>query len=597
MDLTYAELSVVGSVRPVNEDSVGVFLPDTVREKRARGAVMIIADGVGGQGDGQRASRMAIETALACFHAAPPNTEPRRLVADMINAANVAVYDAGVDNRDKGRMATTLTISILRDNEVTIGHVGDCRVYLIHNGQLRCLTSDHSYAGVQLKMGLLSEQEAMTSELRCMLTRSVGQDIVVAPEFHTVRLRRNDLLVQCSDGLHGWVTAQEILNTATAYDPAESCRRLIELASKRATEDNISVQVVRVHQVEHVAYFKGSRYYIEPTAVPEPEEIRIGDKLDGRFQILAVLSRGPTTSVFKATDLQTGQLVAVKAANQQDVSPETEERFHREEQIGCVLDHPSILRVIPVERKSWPYLVVEYIDGETLYERMQSVKPLPVNEAISIASQICDALDYMHRRRHNVVHCDLKPQNIMLCKDGTLRVMDFGIAKATGSRSIDFKGIIAALGTPDYMAPEQVKGERPDETTDIYSLGAMLYEMTTGCVPFDGPNAYAVMQTRLRCDPLAPRLRNAAVPCELEEIILHAMERQRDKRYGSAAQMQHELEELDKVVVTGRCARLQAPVLRREIHHPLLRSALLIALPILVSLAILLLMGMVLHKT
>src|SRR5207247_8339023 len=170
----------------------------------------------------------------------------------------------------------------------------------------------------------------------------------------------------------------------------------------------------------------------------------------------------------------------------------------------------------------------------------------------------CDAIDYLHQ--HQVIHRDLKPQNVMLCNDGSLRIMDFGIAKAATSKRITFGGFSPTLGTPDYMAPEQVKGQRGDERTDIYSLGAILYEMLTGRLPFEGHNAYVVMNARLIGDPIAPRVHNPGIRPEVEEIVLHAMARKPADRYPSASAMKADIDAPERVQVTGRAARLTAPV-------------------------------------
>jgi serine/threonine-protein kinase len=164
---------------------------------------------------------------------------------------------------------------------------------------------------------------------------------------------------------------------------------------------------------------------------------------------------------------------------------------------------------------------------------------------------------YLHR--HKIVHRDLKPQNIMLCNDGSLRIMDFGIAKAVEMRRITFGSFSPTMGTPDYMAPEQVKGKRGDERTDIYSLGAILYEMLTGRMPFEGPNAYMVMNARLIGDPIAPSKIKPDIPPEVEEIVLHALEREPDDRYPSAEAMKAELDHPETVKVTNRAARLRRP--------------------------------------
>ena len=182
-----------------------------------------------------------------------------------------------------------------------------------------------------------------------------------------------------------------------------------------------------------------------------------------------------------------------------------------------------------------------------------------------------------------VVHRDLKPQNIMLCNDGTIRIMDFGIAKAAGRR-MTFAGFTPAVGTPDYMAPEQVKGKRGDERTDIYSLGAMLYEMVVGVPPFqcETDNPLVIMNARVDGDPVAPRKRNPKISPQIEEIILHAMEREPKKRYQTAAAMKAELDDPSAVQLTGRCDRLQEPTAWRRNWKKTLWLALGISIPLII---------------
>jgi serine/threonine-protein kinase len=198
---------------------------------------------------------------------------------------------------------------------------------------------------------------------------------------------------------------------------------------------------------------------------------------------------------------------------------------------------------------------MEFLSGQTLRHVMRSVGRMPVNDALSIAGRICEAMEYLHQQ--NIIHRDLKPENIMLCDDGSIRIMDFGIAKAAGLRRLTFTGFSAAMGTPDYMAPEQVKGKRGDARTDIYSLGVMLYEMVTGEVPFEGANPYAIMNARLVGDAVAPRKHNPDISPQVEEIILHALEEKPYERYATAAAMRAELAAPDSVQLTGRCDRLR----------------------------------------
>jgi serine/threonine protein kinase len=286
-------------------------------------------------------------------------------------------------------------------------------------------------------------------------------------------------------------------------------------------------------------------------------EVQPNETLDGRLQIEGVISRSGMASIYKAQDLMTGQAVAVKIPHQQfESDPASFARFQREAEIGKKLNHPNILRLLDVGEHSRPYIVMEYLEGKTLDQVMNKIRPLPISDAVQIASQVLGALAYMHE--HKIVHRDLKPQNIMICNDGSLRIMDFGIAKSTEMRRITFAGFSPAMGTPDYMAPEQVQGKRGDERTDIYSLGAVLYEMATGSVPFEGDNSFIVMNARITGDPIAPRKLNREIPKEIEEIILHAMEREPHRRYASAAAMKAELDDPDAVKLTDRHQHLQS---------------------------------------
>ncbi len=291
-------------------------------------------------------------------------------------------------------------------------------------------------------------------------------------------------------------------------------------------------------------------------------EIKPGDIIDARFELEEVISKSGMASIYRAKDRQTEQAVAIKFPYpQMEMDPAAFSRFQREAEIGEVLNHPNILKFVKVSRKSRQYIVTEFLDGKPLSALLTKARPWILSDAVRIASHVCDALAHMHE--HKVVHRDLKPQNIMICRDGTLRIIDFGIAKSTEMRRLTFAGLTPAMGTPDYMAPEQVRGKRGDERTDIYSLGAVLYEMTTGSVPFEGPNPFVVMNSRLTGDPIAPRKLNPEISGALEEIILHAMEREPQHRYHSASAMKKELDAPESVKIKGRSRRLQLPGTRR----------------------------------
>ena len=560
MELIYAELSSPGPVRETNEDYLGFWQPQTLEEKRSRGAVAALADGVGGLSHGEVASRLAVETSLALFRETEGDHTPQNLLHRMFNAANLAVYERGMENRGRNRMATTLCLVVLRNDEIVVGNVGDSRVYLVRKGEIRQLSTDHSYVGMQQKFGLISEQDAKTSEHRSVLTRSVGQDPVIRVDVEQSPAFRGDRIVLCSDGLYAHVADGEIADIVSRLSPAQACRQLVALAESRGTDDNLSIQVLQVAEVEKMSYYRGLPVYHETAAEETGYELQPGKTLDDRFFITETISRSVMATIFKATDLTTKEEVALKVPFMEfESDPGFYSRFEREEEIGLMLDHPFILKFIPVEHRSRPYIVTEYLRGYTLAHLLNSVPHLPEKDAVRLASRICAALSHMHE--HGVIHRDLKPQNIMICNDGTIRILDFGIAKSAEGRRLTFAGFTPAVGTPDYMAPEQVKGKRGDERTDVYSLGAILYEMVAGAPPYasENENMFVIMNARVTGDPMPPRKRNPALSPQVEEIILHAMDRDPRKRYQSAAAMMVELDNPGEVTVTGRCDRLQAP--------------------------------------
>jgi serine/threonine protein phosphatase PrpC len=562
MDLTYSQLSVTGPVRSNNEDCVGFWKPETPDLVRSVGIVSIIADGVGGTGRGEVASQLAVQTALDIFKNAESEIEPADLLRLIFNQANKNVYDASMQDPRGGRMATTLTVSIFRHDEIVIGHVGDSRVYLIRNGIIQRLTADHSYVALQVKLGLVKEKDAMASPMRSMITRSIGQDLICAFDTFKQTLVKGDVLVQCTDGLYGVVLDDLICEVAGHHGPTEACAELIALAEKRGTEDNVSAQLIRIDEIERRHFYRGAPYYVKPEKSPVSTDIQPGQLLDDRFEITDLINRSGMGSIFKANDRKTGLTVAIKAPLMQfESDPASYSRFTREEEIGKSLNHPYILRIfsIPQEEKSRPYIVMEYLQGRTLSALLREIHPLPEPDAVRIASRVCEALDVMHFNK--IVHRDLKPQNIMVCNDGSIRVMDFGIAKSLKARRLTFVGFSPSMGTPDYMAPEQVKGKRGDERTDLYALGAILYEMCTGQTPYEGESPYAVMNARLTGDPIAPRKVNPKLTPVVEEIILHALERDPANRYQTAKEMQSELDDYEKVQLVGRFKNLQPPQL------------------------------------
>jgi serine/threonine protein kinase len=282
--------------------------------------------------------------------------------------------------------------------------------------------------------------------------------------------------------------------------------------------------------------------------------LEAGDTLD-HYRLDATVARSGMSTLYRATDLRSGRQVAIKVPHaEMEADPVLLERFEREQQIGQDLDHPGIVKTCNGEERSRLYMVIEWVDGRLLRSIMNEERKLPVERAIRITLGICDALDYMHKR--GVVHRDLKPENIMVGEGDSIKLIDFGIAMKEDARRLTFTGMSPALGTPDYISPEQVKGQRGDQRSDIYALGVMLYEMLTGTTPFSGPNPLAVMNERLLVDPKPARSLNSAISPQLEEILFRALERDPRHRYATAAEMAWELEHQEQVGVDDGARRV-----------------------------------------
>jgi serine/threonine-protein kinase len=296
--------------------------------------------------------------------------------------------------------------------------------------------------------------------------------------------------------------------------------------------------------------------------MPPALKARPGQALDGRFLLSEEIGHGGMSTIFKAWDLQNpGETVVVKVrlpAFSSGVGAWS--MFEREEAIGRQLDHPFILRFLPLAQdKGRSYVVTEYVPGRTLADRLGEQRRLAEREALSIASQICAALDYLHA--HGFVHYDLNPANVMLCPDGKIRLIDFGLAHAAQTARFTLSGAPPAIGSSDYLSPEQIKRKRGRKSADIYGVGAMLYEMLTGQPPFPGDDPLAVASARLLGDPPAPSSLNPDISRQAEDIVLRALRRDPSERYSSAGAMKADLDHPEQVAVSGLRDRLQ-PVTR-----------------------------------
>ncbi len=313
------------------------------------------------------------------------------------------------------------------------------------------------------------------------------------------------------------------------------------------------------------------------TALPSPEHIKVtktmeaareelttGSTFAERYQIIEELGKGGMGRVYRVLDKKLKEEIALKLIKPEIASDKkTVERFSNELKIARKIGHKNVARMFDLnEEKGTHYITMEYVRGEDLKRLIRKIGQLSAGQAIPIAKQICEGLSEAHRL--GVVHRDLKPQNVMVDEGGNARIMDFGIARSLESKGITGAGVM--VGTPEYMSPEQVEGKEAGQSSDIYSLGVILYEMVTGRVPFEGDTPFTIGVKHKSEMPKDPKELNEQIPGDLSSVIMRCLEKDKEKRYQSAGEVRSELENIQRgIPTTERVVSERKPFTSREI--------------------------------
>jgi eukaryotic-like serine/threonine-protein kinase len=274
------------------------------------------------------------------------------------------------------------------------------------------------------------------------------------------------------------------------------------------------------------------------------QTINPGEKLD-HYRIDGVIARSAATTIFRAIDLRTDQQVAIKVPNPElEADPTFSDRFRREQEIGEQLNHAGLIKVVPDQDRSRPYIVMEWFEGKPLSQIM--AEKISSERAVRIVIAICRALEYIHN--HGIAHRDLQPAHILVDSEDHIKLIDFGAAGQAAGKRITFTSISQLTDGSQYISPEELKGKRGDARSDIYAVGLILYEMVTGRKPFPDSDPF----DRALNHPIPPRATNAAISPQLQEVTYRALEREPKNRYANAHDFARDLEHLEQVGVADR---------------------------------------------
>jgi serine/threonine protein kinase/tetratricopeptide (TPR) repeat protein len=294
------------------------------------------------------------------------------------------------------------------------------------------------------------------------------------------------------------------------------------------------------------------------------EELTTGSTFAGRYQIIEELGKGGMGKVYKAVDTRINEKIAIKLIKPEIASDKnTLERFGNELKLARKIAHKNVGKMFDInEEQGIHYITMEYVPGQDLKGLIKQTGQLAVGTSISIAKQICEGLSEAHKA--GVIHRDLKPNNILIDREGQVRIMDFGIARSLKEKGITGAGVM--IGTPEYMSPEQAQAKEVDQRSDIYSLGVVLYEMVTGRVPFDGDTALSIAMKHKGESPINPKEYNAQIPDDFGRAILKCLEKEKEERFQSAEDLFSELYHVEKdIPTTDRAIPKRKPITSKEI--------------------------------
>ena len=506
LQITAGYASLTGK-RERNEDFVGMVLPSG-SELSTKGILVAVADGVSGSSGGREASEYTVRGLLSDYYATPDDWDIPVSLDRVLNAINRWLVAQSSAHPERDGMATTLSVLALRRRYYTIAHIGDTRIYLLRQGKLTRLTTDHVWD---------------RPEMRHVLTRAVGLDRHLSLDYSDGELQPGDRFLLVSDGVWqplGDKVLAEGLQQCT--DPDQTARELCEAALAAGSQDNVSAAIIEVVQIPDVNLEDSSE---QTQSLRPPPRLGTGTAIDG-YTVLEILHESRVTILYKVRDEETGNTYVLKTLTP-DMADDDNERaalVHEEWLMRRVVARffPQYVAVKP-ERRSYLYFLMTWHDGATLQQKLDADIHFTIPEVLQHAAKLTRGIGALHRR--SILHRDIKPANIHLGNDDELRVLDLGIA-LSGLEPQDRTRDQA--GTPSFIAPEQYGGAKPAAPMDLYAIGVTLYHMLTRKYPYGEIEPF---QRPKFGEPVPPTRYRPDIPQWFENLILKAVARDPERRF------------------------------------------------------------------
>ena len=514
--------------RERNEDFVGMVLPGEP-ELQTKGILIAIADGVAGSDGGHEASEYTVRGLLSDYYATPDDWDIPVALDRVLNAINRWLMAQSSAHPERDGMATTLSVLSLRQRRYTIAHIGDTRIYLLREGALKRLTTDHVWD---------------RPEMRHVLTRAVGLDRHLNLDYSDGELQQGDRFLLVSDGV--WQPlGDQILAERMQQDSDldHAARELCNAAIAAGSQDNVSAAIIEVQQIPE-ANLQDSSESIQ--SLRPPARLLVGAAIDG-FSVLEILHESRVTILYKVRDEVSGNIYVLKtlAANIADDDNERAALAHEEWLMRRAVARffPQHVNVKPT-RRTYLYFLMTWHDGATLQQKLDADTHFTIPEILQHAAKLTRGVGALHRR--SILHRDIKPANIHLGNDGELRILDLGIA-ISGHEPQDRTRDQA--GTPSFIAPEQYTGAKPAQEMDLYAIGVTLYHALTRKYPYGEIEPF---QRPRFGEPVPPTRYRPDIPQWLENLILKAVARDPQRRFETA-------DELLLAIERGAARPLAAP--------------------------------------